>query len=181
MKPNLQPTLETQKYRLIPLEEQDFEALYQCAKDPLTWSQHPNPNRYKRDVFQIFFQGALQSGGAFKVLRKKDGEVVGSTRFYDYDPLNSEILIGYTFYSPKYWGQGVNREVKEAMLDYSFDFVDVVLFHVGRDNERSKRAMEKLGARKKRELEVAYHGESPKINIEYEISKSSWNRRKSES
>ncbi|MHA6697676.1 GNAT family N-acetyltransferase [Chryseobacterium sp. A321] len=179
MIPNLQPTLDTKNYQLVPLAKSDFEALYASAKDPETWSQHPNPNRYKREVFQNFFQGALQSGGAFKVVRKKDGVVLGSTRFYDYNPLNSEILIGYTFYNPKHWGQGVNREVKEAMLNYIFDFIDTVVFHVGRENERSKRAMEKLGALKRRELEVAYHGESPKINIEYEISKSSWTKRKS--
>ncbi len=176
---NLQPSLYGKRYELLPLKESDFPALFAVASDPYVWSQHPNPNRYQEAVFRNFFEGALESGGAFKVRRKEDGAIVGSTRFYDYDSKSKTVLIGYTFYGAQYWGQGVNQEIKTLMLDYGFDFVDQVIFHVGRENFRSHRAMEKLGALVLRELEVAYHGEESKVNLEYSILKSEWLAHKS--
>ena len=41
----LQPTLENIEVKLLPLQESDFERLYEVASDPLVWAQHPNKNR----------------------------------------------------------------------------------------------------------------------------------------
>ena len=38
---NLQPILENENVKLLPLQEDDFEVLYQVASDPLIWEQHP--------------------------------------------------------------------------------------------------------------------------------------------
>ena len=164
---NLQPILENDLVKLIPLQEADFEELYLVASDPLVWEQHPNKDRYKRDVFQNFFDGAMQSGGAFKLVDKLSGNVIGSTRFYDLDMKNKSILIGYTFYGRAYWGSTYNPQVKKLMLDYAFQFLDKVYFHVGAQNIRSQKAIERLGATKVREITVAYHGEPEKLNFEY--------------
>lgn len=40
-----QPILENDKAILYPLQEEDFEALYAVASDPLIWEQHPNKDR----------------------------------------------------------------------------------------------------------------------------------------
>ena len=48
------------------------------------------------------------------------------------------------------------------MLDYIFQYVDLVKFHVGAENWRSRKAMEKLGSRIQRRSNVAYHGEPTK-------------------
>ena len=60
------------------------------------------------------------------------------------------------------------------MLGYIFQFVDRVYFHVGKDNIRSRKAMEKLGAVNTAEEEVAYFGEPSRTNIVYEIKKENW-------
>lgn len=166
-----QPILENEKAFLYPLQESDFESLYAVACDPKIWEQHPNKDRWKRDVFRTFFTGALQSGGAFKIIDKADGNIIGSTRFYDYDAQDDSILIGYTFYAVAYWGRGFNQMVKLSMLNYIFQFVSTVHFHVGAANIRSRMAMERLGAEKIGEREVVYFGETPKMNVIYEISK----------
>jgi len=57
------------------------------------------------------------------------------------------------------------------MLGHVFAFVDTVIFHVGASNIRSQKAMEKLGAVKIGEEEVAYFGESSRWNFVYEIKK----------
>jgi N-acetyltransferase len=170
----LQPVLENDQILLLPLQNDDFEAVYQAASDPLIWEQHPNKDRWKRAVFATFFEGAIQSGGAFKIMDKATDTVAGSTRIYDYDPEQSLILIGYTFYARAYWGKGINLAVKQLMLDYLFQYVEKVHFHIGALNVRSQVAIGRLGAQKVGEQEVAYFGEPPKLNFVYEIKRSDW-------
>ncbi len=176
MKINLQPILEKEHYLLVPLADNDFDQLFSAAADEKIWEQHPNKDRWKREVFVNFFDGAMQSNGAFKIIDKRSNDVIGSTRFYDFDAQNKSILIGYTFYATKYWGKGANRAVKTIMLNYIFDFVEKVIFHVGAENVRSQIAMIKLDAQKTGELEVAYFGELSKRNFVYEITKENWNK-----
>ncbi len=174
---SIQPNLEDESLQLIPLQESDFERLYEVAFDPEVWSMHPNKERYKREVFANFFKGALDSKGAFLVVEKSSQEVLGSTRFYDYNENDQSILIGYTFYGTKSWGKTVNARVKKMMLDYIFQFVSKVLFHVGKDNIRSVKAMAKLGAENIGEQEVAYYGEDSKTNTVFRIKKEDWERK----
>ena len=174
MKFSIQSILENQEYQLIPLQQGDFELLYKVASDPKVWEQHPNKDRYKLEVFENFFKGAMESKGAFKIIEKSSGEILGSTRFYDFDENKNSIFIGYTFYGTQFWGKGINPQIKKLMLDYIFQFVNTVHFHIGKENVRSQIAMERLGGRKIAEEEVAYFGEPAKTNLVYEIKKENW-------
>lgn len=166
---SIQPELENEKYQLIPLSQGDFEALYEVASDPKVWEQHPNKNRFEREVFKNFFNGAIESKGAFKIVEKSSGDVLGSTRFYDFDENKNSIFIGYTFYGTKSWGKGINPQIKKLMLDYIFQYVDTVHFHIGKENFRSQTALKRLGGKKIAEEEVAYFGEPARTNFVYEI------------
>ncbi len=174
MRLNIHPTLENDNILLEPLHEDDFEAMYFVASDPKIWEQHPNKDRWKKDVFRVFFNGAVQSKGAFKIIDKSTGKIAGSTRFYDYNEQENSILIGYTFYATKYWGKGINLAVKAMMLDYIFQYVDKVFFHVGVDNVRSQIAITRLGATKFAQREVTYFGEAPRLNFVYNLDKEDW-------
>jgi RimJ/RimL family protein N-acetyltransferase len=171
---NLQPILENEMVSLHPLKPSDFDVLYAVASDPLIWIQHPNPDRYKMEVFETFFKGALESGGAFLISDASSGKAIGSTRYYDYDGQKSQVLIGYTFFARDHWGTTYNKASKTLMLNHAFDFVDSVLFHIGAENKRSQIAIERLGAKKTKEIEVEYYGEVRKLNFEYVISKDNW-------
>ncbi|MEO5942433.1 MAG: GNAT family N-acetyltransferase [Ferruginibacter sp.] len=171
---NLQPTLENEKVILYPLLENDFDGLYKVASDPEIWAQHPNKDRWKMEVFKVFFDGAIKSNGAFKIVDKANGSIIGSTRFYDYNEKENCLLIGYTFYATAYWGKGFNHTVKTLMLNYIFKFVSKVYFHVGADNIRSQIAIARLGTTKIGEEEVTYFGEQPKLNCIYSITKEDW-------
>lgn len=174
MKFSVQTILENQDYQLIPLQQGDFESLYKVASDPRVWEQHPNKDRYKREVFQNFFVGAMESKGAFKILEKATGNVIGSSRYYDYNEEDNSIFVGYTFYGTESWGKGINPQIKKLMLDYIFRFVGKVNFHVGKDNMRSRTAMERLGAENTGEQEVSYFSEPSRTNIVYQIKKENW-------
>jgi RimJ/RimL family protein N-acetyltransferase len=140
-----QPTLRGDLLELRPLQADDFDALYAAASDPLIWAQHPESDRYKRHVFENFFKGAIQSGGAFAVIDRRTARVIGSSRYAGYNEQAGEIEIGWTFLERAYWGGAYNREMKRLMLDHAFRFVSRVLFLVGPTNMRSRRAMEKIG------------------------------------
>ncbi|MCE4063662.1 GNAT family N-acetyltransferase [Chryseobacterium gleum] len=171
---SVQPVLENEEFQLIPLQQGDFESLYKVASEPEVWEQHPNKDRYKKEVFENFFRGAMESKGSFKIIEKATGDVLGSSRYYDFDEKDNHIFIGYTFYGTKSWGKGINPQVKKLMLDYIFQFVDKVHFHVGKENFRSQKAMEKLGGKKIAEEEVAYFAEPTRTNFVYEIKKEDW-------
>ena len=143
---DLQPTLTGRFVELRPLRPEDFDDLYAVASDPLIWQQHPASDRYKENVFKEFFREALASGGAFVAIDRADGRVIGSSRYYGYDEDASEIEIGWTFLSRARWGGDYNRDMKRIMLRHAFQFVTNVVFLVGPDNRRSRRALEKIGA-----------------------------------
>ena len=48
---NLQPSLESELIILRPLRKSDFKELFEVAKDPLIWEQHPDNDRYKKEVY----------------------------------------------------------------------------------------------------------------------------------
>jgi RimJ/RimL family protein N-acetyltransferase len=175
MPPEIQPVhLANTIVRLRPLESKDFETLYSVASDPLIWEQHPNPDRYKRDVFMNYFEGAVASGGALIIQDAMDNGVIGCTRFYDHSYDEREIKIGYTFFSRKCWGRGYNLATKTLMLDHAFTFVDKVVFHVGANNMRSRFAMAKLGAQYAGDDVITYYGEQPRLNCVFVISEVEW-------
>ena len=142
---DLQPVLRGELLELRPLRAEDFTALYAVASDPLVWEQHPNRDRHEEEVFKKFFREALESGGAFVVVDRADGRVIGSSRYHGYDEAGSEIEIGWTFLARSHWGGRYNGEMKRLMLGHAFKFVDSVVFLVGPQNLRSRRAVEKIG------------------------------------
>jgi RimJ/RimL family protein N-acetyltransferase len=166
---DLQPHLKGKLIELRPLKPEDWDDLFAVASDSLIWEQHPERDRYKEDVFRIFFKDALESGGAFVVINRKTEHIIGSTRFYGYDREKSEIEIGWTFLARKFWGGRYNWEMKDLMLAHAFKFVESVVFFVGETNFRSQKAMEKIGAIKFGTATRAYGNHPPALNVKYVI------------
>ncbi len=170
---NLQPThLSNDIIKLVALQSVDFEALYVVASDPLIWEQHPTPDRYKREIFQSYFDTGIASNSAFLIYDNITNDLIGCTRFYIVSPEVDTIYIGYTFFKRSSWGTHHNRETKLLMINYLFEYVDAVYFQIGATNYRSQKAIEKLGAIKVKEELIAYTPvEVPKLNFIYEIKK----------
>ena len=142
---DLQPLLKGKLVILRPLRPEDFDDLYSVASDPLIWEQHPARDRYRQDVFKMFFSESLESGGALIATESMHGRVIGSSRFYGYNQEQSEIEIGWTFLARQYWGGSYNGDMKHIMLQHAFRFVDTVIFLIGPMNLRSQKAIEKIG------------------------------------
>ena len=170
----LQPTLSNQDVIIRPLKVTDFETLYNIASDKYIWEQHPNNDRYKKAVFEGFFEKAMNSKGAFIIIDKITEKAIGSSRYYDWDENNKTMIIGFTFIAKSYWGTHYNRSIKKLLLDHAFQYVTAVHFHVAKNNIRSQKAMEKLGAKV-----IGYTTSDKGIdgNPIYEIKKEDWLRK----
>lgn len=176
LQPDWQPShLEDELVRLLPLAADDFERLFKVASDPLIWEQHPSADRYQRHVFQDFFDSALHSRSAFLVQDRQSGDIIGSTRYYDYDHTKRSVAIGFTFLARAYWGGRYNKSVKHLMINYAFEHVDKVIFHIGASNTRSQLATARFGAVKTGEL-VKDSPSGPVLSFEYELNRPSWNK-----
>ncbi len=171
---NFQPVLQNQLVIATPLQQSDFELLYQAAADPLIWEQHPNKNRWQLPDFSNYFEGAIRSGGALLVRDAVTNEVIGSSRYSDHNSATNTVSIGYTFFVRSHWGRGHNYALKQLMLDHIFQYVDTVEFFIGAVNKRSQVSLERFGAIKTREEETAYYGEAAKLDYVYTLTKAQW-------
>src|SRR5437763_12839689 len=94
---DLQPTLTGDLLELQPLAPADFDQLFTAASDALIWKQHPESDRHTREVFQRYFDGAIESKRAFAIIEKKSGRMIGSSRYCNLDPAVRAVEIGWTF------------------------------------------------------------------------------------
>lgn len=74
-------------------------------------------------------------------------EIIGMSRYYRMELLHKRLDIGYTWYSPAYWGRVHNKECKLLLLQYAFETLGFqrVEFEVAHQNIRSQKAVEKIG------------------------------------
>lgn len=154
--------LETPHLLLRVSQPQDLKSLFAIGSDPEIWSFHSETDRYTEKKFSAYFESGLRNDlGAYTLVYKPTGAVVGFTRFYDYDLSTAAVKIGYTFLSKVLWGRGVNGELKKAMIDHAFEGgCTQVIFEVFEQNFRSQRAVLKLGA-----LEIEPRGDRKRFAL----------------
>jgi N-acetyltransferase len=162
------PVLTGPTIRLRPVRADEFEGLYAVARDPLIWAQHPAKERSQRDVFQTWFTDGLKQH-ALVVEEVATQRVIGSSRYYDWDPTTREVAIGFTFLARDQWGGQTNAQVKQLMLDHAFRWARTVWFHVDPGNTRSRKAMEKIGGVYSHTASLGLFGAAPRDYVFYRI------------
>lgn len=155
-----QPVLDGPTLHLRPLAADDLDGLAAAASDPETWAGHPARERYKRDVFEPYFRFLLDSGGTLAVRDRKNGEIIGCSRYYAPPDRPDGISIGFTFLRHAYSGGQSNFEMKSLMLDHAFERFPSVWFHIAPTNIRSEKATKKLGAVHAYDATLAFAGSS---------------------
>lgn len=169
---DLQPTLVGDNLLLRPLTKDDWEVMYAVASDPLLWEVHPAWDRYKEPVFREYFASAMASRGALAVIDRATGSIIGGSRYANFVPERNEIEIGWSFLARDYWGGAYNREMKSLMLTHAFRYFDSIRFNIGAANVRSRRAIEKIGARLDGEyVPEAINGVPPVPHVIYRLSR----------
>ena len=173
---DLQPTLRGELVVLRPLRADDWDALFAIASDPLIWQQHPDRERHTEARFRVYFESGLASGGALLATDARDGRVVGSSRYHGWNPERREVEIGWTFLARSHWGGRHNAEMKALMLRHAFRAADRVVFRVGPENVRSRRAVERIGG----VLAGLERDANGVTAVRYEIGRADFERRERE-
>jgi RimJ/RimL family protein N-acetyltransferase len=166
---DLQPTLRGENLLLRPLRAEDYEALYKAASDPQIWAQHSDTERWTPSRFKIFFEDNLKSAGCLVIIDSASGEIIGSSRYYDWLPEIKTLTVGYSFLMRRYWGGAANRELKALMLAHAFQFARCIRFQVSPENLRSQKALSKIGAQLAFEEEARVFGQ-PCRRLVFEIT-----------
>lgn len=168
---DFQPSLSGDLLTLSPQVPEDWDALFAVASDPAIWAMHPMRERYREPVFRKFFQEALDDRGGLVVRDRADGKVFGFSRYSEQFAEPGEIEIGWTFLACDRWGGGWNREMKQLMLTHGFGSYDTVIFRIGEDNLRSRRAVEKIGGVLTDRVQEYRMGDAVIRHVTYAISK----------
>lgn len=172
-----QPTLEGERLLLRPLRPEDRGPLYAVASDPLLWEQHPVPERAEKANFRVYFAKLLEKSGTLVIMRKSDRSLLGSSTYSNYRPEDEgAVEIGSTFIARSEWGGATNREIKRLMLGHAFRYVGLVEFLIGEENWRSRRAIEKIGARLTDRIVVAENAGRQIPHLIYEITREQFAR-----
>ena len=143
--------IDSKNFTLRTLTKADKQALQACASDPAIWQFMPT-KRHLPEVFEPFFEQAVKDK-AYAIIDKRTGNIIGTTRFCHDNAKDDTIGIGFTFITPKFWGKGVNDEIKHTLLNHAFKYRNAVCFQIHEGNDRSKKAVEKLGAVYQKDVE----------------------------
>src|SRR5262245_19779614 len=98
--------------------------LWRAAAFPEMWELAVDPMRGRADM-QSYVDEALRAAAGGRVLPfvttlRATGEVIGSTRFANYEPAHARVEIGWTWITPAHQRTAVNTEAKLAMLAHAF-------------------------------------------------------------
>lgn len=167
---------------LVPLEESHREELRKALHHPEIWEYTWRQISSEKDLDEIISLALEQKKQGthipFTILEKVSGKVIGTTRIGDIDVTNRNAEIGWTWLSPAYWRTRVNTECKYLLLQYCFEQAEAirVQFSVSGRNERSQKALERIGAKKEgvfRKHRIKSDG-SVHDNVFYSILDTEW-------
>jgi len=144
--------LEDERVILRPITISDTEQLVQYVQnEPELW-QFSLVAIQKPEDLKGYIETAIQGRNdknsyPFIVFDKISNSYVGSTRFYDIQLGFETTQLGYTWYSKKVWGTGLNQHCKYLLLQFAFEKMNFkrVEFRADNNNKRSIAAMQKIG------------------------------------
>lgn len=140
--------LERYGVRLVPLADRHAAALFHLVDDEMWANMGSLVPRSEADMRSwVATAHATEARWAFAVIGD-DGQVRGSTSFYDWEDKVRRVEIGYTFYGRQWWGGSTNPACKFLLLEQAFEVWDArrVALRADARNERSIGAIRRLGA-----------------------------------
>ncbi|MEV4710104.1 bifunctional pyridoxamine 5'-phosphate oxidase family protein/GNAT family N-acetyltransferase [Micromonospora sp. NPDC049374] len=138
---------------LEPLDEAHTDELYAATADAEVWRHLSRPlpggpEQLREVIVAALAEQHRQERVAWAQRCAVTGAVVGTTSYYEIDPERRSVAIGHTMLGRPWWRTGINTEAKLLLLTRAFEELDAVrvVWHTDIRNERSQRAIERLGA-----------------------------------
>lgn len=146
-------TLENDQVLLRPLENSDVEHLIPFAiNEPEIWKYSLVQAGGSEENMKAYLKLAFDAKETLKeypfiVFDKRSGKYAGSTRFYDIQPENKTLQLGYTWYGKEFQGTGLNKHCKFLLLQFAFEEMGMerVEFRADNNNAKSIAAMKSIG------------------------------------
>jgi N-acetyltransferase len=178
--------LKGQRVELQPISLEHFDGLWEAAKPEEIWTYMATKVRNQVEMKQMI-QSAIEArdkGSHYTFTVFNQNQIIGSTRFLDISTVHNSAEIGFTWYHPGVWGSNVNTECKYLLLSHAFDNWNLTRVQLKTDlrNQRSQRAIERLGAvkegtlRKDRVISDGYVRDT----VFYSILRDEWDNVKKE-
>jgi uncharacterized protein len=168
---------------LEPLDMSHVDDLYAATGDPEVWRYTSTPRPRDRDDLAALVARLLNSrlrGDRVPWVQRSaaTGEVVGTTAYAFPDEAGRCLEIGNTVLGRPWWRTGINREAKLLLLTRAFEELGAlrVEWHTDVRNERSQRAIERLGATREG-IRRAYRRRgdgSPRDSVLYAMTAGDW-------
>ena len=181
--------------RLEPLEHRHLDGLVAAAAgEPALYQWSPVPQGPASAAAYIDTALAWRDAGTavpFAIVRLADGEVIGSTRFWNIEcwgwpkghPRHGRSTpdaceIGYTWFAPSAIRTAANTEAKQLMLTYAFETWKVlrVCFHTDARNQRSRAAIARIGGKEEGILRAHRMAADfiPRDSVRFSIVEAEW-------
>ncbi|MCH8825170.1 MAG: GNAT family N-acetyltransferase [Planctomycetes bacterium] len=175
--------LEGEHVRLEPLEISHADDLFEAGNDEAIWryklvAQPESVSDVRTWIDEILKSMANGREIAFAIIHKADKRAIGSTRYLDIQPAHKTIEIGWTWIGRNYQRTAVNTECKYLLLSHAFEKLGAVRVQLRTDmrNEKSKRAIERIGAIKEGVLRKSHttHTGYVRDSVYYSIIGDEW-------
>lgn len=147
------PTLENERVKLSLLGMSNYKHLLEIAKQSNLVYYSPSKIDTPEDL-KSYVQSAIddyyhKTAIPFIVFDKQTNTYAGCTRFGLINWKNKVLHIGWTWIGTQFQGTRLNIHMKFLMLQYAFENLkfDKVEFRVDERNIKSRKAVEKIGAK----------------------------------
>jgi N-acetyltransferase len=175
-------TLQGGIVRLEPMQSEHAPALEAAALEDDLWKLRvtfvPGPGEGAAYVANAL---KMQSEGArlpFVVRHVPSDNIVGTTGYHDIVLSVDRIEIGHTWYASRMQRTALNTTCKRLLMTHAFNTLGAQLVGLRTDNlnERSQRAIERLGAHKDGVLRHHWRRKDGSVRdtVMYSITKAEW-------
>jgi len=174
-------TLTGNHVRLRPVALDDVDAMARAAGDGELWklwyTTVASPNDMRANTEAALARRESNGDMPF-VVEDAAGEIVGSTRYINVDPVNQRLEIGNTWYAKRAQRSPVNTECKFLLLGHAFETLGAIAveFRTHWHNRASQDAIARLGA--KRDGVLRNHMKGPdgahRDTVVFSIIESEW-------
>lgn len=147
--------LENAVTRLEPLDFRHAADLFAAGNDEELWRkafrghQMPTMEATLHYIGEALYGNVSAPGGVpFAIIDKATRTAIGCTRYLDISPEHRRLEIGWTWIARAYWRTHVNTNCKLLLLGHAFEVARAVRvqFKIDSRNDRSRAAVERLGA-----------------------------------
>jgi RimJ/RimL family protein N-acetyltransferase len=172
--------LRGKEVRLEPLGLSHAQGLYSRGRVEADWTHLPRSCFVDLADTRHWIDEALGVEGQlpFAIVETAKDKVIGSTRYLNIRPEHRSLEIGWTWLGQNWQRTAINTETKLLLLSHAFEKLGCIRVEFKTDtrNERSQRALQRIGATKEGVLRnhMIVQDEFVRDSVYFSVISSEW-------